>query len=608
VHTTRIRLPAPATARGRWWSRRLILLFLVLVSFGCSWAVFVTNRSSLQGFPYADAVAGFIAVSVALYSSMLIVLLASDYRPQRLLRTGVAVLFSAGLAVTLQVIGVRSLHLPPPVAGVGSVATAVAAFREAMRKVGRDQGNTLRSVSKHLADPRAAREMLEAATKALDSDRLHPGERATARINLARALVATSMADGFPDGLVPATDALRAVLADPPKDWLLSLEAAEELVGAMDIKAAKHGDPTGYREALDLLAEAAARSPRDAGAMSIVHRYTAEYRLTLAARLPPGPEAEAHADVALAELRQAIDAVTPVRRLMLAGLYAKLGQLLADRRQHLEDLDAGIELCRRGRRVARASRRARGLPDVILASLLIDRAWEAALSLDDAAAPSAVEAAAASARRDLAEATALARRVIRRDPSNRFDGLEGYALAQAALEELFGEVSRRPAVATAWRAAALASTQEAVTAMARVARAWVEWAEGTEEPRWCAEAYQHLMSLVPRTAAARYEPAERDRLLAGVQHSAEEAGYWLVGTGRLREAAVALELGRAVSISEVVARHRPELPELLARAGRPDLWRRYEAATAQYAGRHGPDAADPFSTAAQRVLREPSSS
>jgi peptidoglycan/LPS O-acetylase OafA/YrhL len=169
-----MRLPTPVTVRGRLWSRRLVFLVLGLVTLGCSWVVFVTNRSSLQGLPYADAVAGFVAVSVALYSGMLIVLLASDYRPQRLLRTGVAALFSAGLAVTLQVIGVRSLHLPPPVAAVGSVVTSVAVFREAMRKVGRDQGRTLTSVSKRLADPRAAREMLEAATKALDSEPRHP--------------------------------------------------------------------------------------------------------------------------------------------------------------------------------------------------------------------------------------------------------------------------------------------------------------------------------------------------------------------------------------------------------------------------------------------------
>jgi tetratricopeptide (TPR) repeat protein len=607
-----MRLPVPATARARKRLAVLVYLILGLVTMGCSWVVFVTNRSSLQGLPYADAVAGFVAVSVALYSGMLIVLLASDYRPQRLLRTGVAGLFSAGLAVTLQVIGVRSLHLPAPVAAVGSVVTSVAAFREALRKVGRDQGRTLGSVSKRLADPRAAREMLEAATRVLGSERLDPDERATARINLARALVATSMAEGFPDGLIPATDTLKAVLTgQPPKDWLLVLQAAEELVGAMDVKAAKHGDPTGYPDALELLAKAAKEAPDDAGAMATYHHLVAEYQLTLAGRQSAGHEAEAHADAAIAELRRAIAAVTPVRRLMLAGLYAKLGQLLGDRRKHQEDLEAGIELCRRGQRLARASRRARSLPDLALASLLIDRAWETALSVDESATEPTLEAAAASVRKDLGEATALARRVIRRDPSNRFDGLEESARAQAAWEGLFDEPSRRPAVAAAWREAALASTQEAMASMARVGRAWVDWAEATEEPGWCAEAYQHLMSLVPRAAATRYLPAERDRLLAGVQHRAEEAGYWLASTGRLREAAVALELGRAVSISEVVARERPELPELLARAGRPDLWRRYESAIAQYTGQEGPDAPDPFSTAAQRawsaydaVLRE----
>jgi CHAT domain-containing protein len=96
-----------------------------------------------------------------------------------------------------------------------------------------------------------------------------------------------------------------------------------------------------------------------------------------------------------------------------------------------------------------------------------------------------------------------------------------------------------------------------------------------------------------------------------VQHSAEEAGYWLAQADRLRDAAVALELGRAVSISEVVGRERPDLQQVLAQAGRADLWDRYEQATARYELGTGPHPSSPFSTSAQRawaaydvVLRE----
>jgi hypothetical protein len=605
-----VRLPIPPTARGRLRGRRLIYLALGGLTALCTAVVFVTTRSSLQGFAYADAVAGFVAISLALYSSMLIRLLGPDYRSHRSLQVGVAAAFSAGLAVTVHVIGVRSLRLPPTVAGAASVLGAGAAFRHALRKVSRDTGRTVAFHLKNLTASTAARPMAAAAEEALRSGRLQPEERKTALVNKARALIAGSMADGFPDSLVPATDTLEEVVGDPPKDWLLTLTAAEELVGAMDVKATKHGDLTGYPRALGLLADAAASAPPDAGAMASVHHLVAEYQLTLALRTP-GPPGDAHADAAIAELRQAIAAVPRHGRIMLPGLYAKLGQLLADRRREPGDLEAGIGLCRQGQRLARRNRRARALPDLTLASLLHDRADETARSIDESTPQAEVVAAASAVGNDLREATALLRRATRYSFSPR-DGLELYARVLATQEELFDERHRRPAVAAAWRAAGLASTREAgPSAMIRLGWAWVVWAEGTGEAGWCAEAYQHLLSLVPRAAASRYLPAEREQLLAGAQRSAEEAGYWLAQADRLRDAAVALELGRAVSISDVVGRDRPDLPQRLAKAGRADLWRRYEQAKARYDGPHEPDRPDRLSSAAQRawsqydaVLRE----
>jgi hypothetical protein len=481
------------------------------------------------------------------------------------------------------------LHLPRPAAATAAAVATLATFRPTLRKVGGDARRMLAAFPMSLRDDADAELMVEEARGALTMAGLTAEETRTARVNEARALIARSVADDAPDGLVPAADVLKGLVDDPPEDWLLMLTAAEELVEAMDVKAGKHGDMTGYPEALKVLWDAARWAPPDAAADASAHHLTAEYRMRLAGRAPPGPEADAHADAAIEELDQAIAAVTRVRQRMLPGLYAKLGRCLASRRKDPGDLDEGIALCRHGRRLARFRPQARALPDLLLATLLVDRAWET-----DMPAP--------SVRGDLREAAALLRPVVRHGPPGlRVDALSVRARVLAAEEEIFGEAHRRPAVAAAWRSAALASMRRSLAAMVWICLDWAGWAEGTGEARWCAEAYQHLMSLVPRAVAARYLAVERDRLLADVQYRAEEAGYWLASLGRVHDAAVALELGRAVSISEVVGRERPDLPRLLVQAGRHDLLRRYEQATATYAEPPGPDAPDAFSSSAQRA-------
>lgn len=104
----------------------------------------------------------------------------------------------------------------------------------------------------------------------------------------------------------------------------------------------------------------------------------------------------------------------------------------------------------------------------------------------------------------------------------------------------------------AWRR--LMSATEPVSERARLAAAWVEWAVGTREPELAAEAYQHLMSLVPLVVAERPEGGPRREVLAAAQEHTEEAAYWLARTGRYREAVVALETGRAVELSRTLSR------------------------------------------------------
>jgi CHAT domain-containing protein len=84
------------------------------------------------------------------------------------------------------------------------------------------------------------------------------------------------------------------------------------------------------------------------------------------------------------------------------------------------------------------------------------------------------------------------------------------------------------------------------------------------------------MALIPGAAATRYLAIERYNLLVDVQEHAEAAGYWLAEAHRVEEAVVALETSRAVSITEVVGRDRPELAARLT--AHPLLQERYERA------------------------------
>jgi len=105
-----------------------------------------------------------------------------------------------------------------------------------------------------------------------------------------------------------------------------------------------------------------------------------------------------------------------------------------------------------------------------------------------------------------------------------------------------------PETQQAWRR--LVTGAGSVAERAWLAAAWVAWAVRTREPDLAAEAYQQAMGLVPVMVAELPEGGGRERVLAAAQEHTEEAGYWLARTGRYREAAVVLETGRAVGLSQ----------------------------------------------------------
>ncbi len=251
---------------------------------------------------------------------------------------------------------------------------------------------------------------------------------------------------------------------------------------------------------------------------------------------------------------------------ILSHLHALRGWTLVQRDP--TQLDAGIADCRHGRAVARADRTPADLP---LARLLVEKALH-----QDTPAGEAVPL--------LREGRALCGQV----------GADADPVAQEAESALAvltgqGDLGSR---SQAWRTTVRRSRQAPVAARMRLATAWVRWALGTHEIELAAEAYHHLVSLIPEAVRIRYLAEAKTRILAVLREHTEEAGYWLALAGRFRDAAVALETGRAVALSTLIERDDPAVAKALQEAGRDDLLRRYRQVLAELDSREREPGAD----------------
>lgn len=228
------------------------------------------------------------------------------------------------------------------------------------------------------------------------------------------------------------------------------------------------------------------------------------------------------AERALNEAGRATDRLAAVLRPRIRATLAWL-HLLRDQDQ----VDAAIACCRAGGRRRTAA-------DTSLAKLLLWRARRPNTPDDRAVA-------------DVREAVRLARRGhrFRRRPgtAERLVLLE----ARSALDTLRGKQNVRRLRRT-WRESVAGAGS--VVDRTRLATGWVGWAVGTGDPQLAAEAYSELAALVPADVASRYGESARQRVLSAAQRHTEDAGYWLARTRRYREAAIALETGRAIGLSE----------------------------------------------------------
>ena len=386
--------------------------------------------------------------------------------------------------------------------------------------------------------------MPRAAGLSTDADRL---ARAYVDAKLAAGLITLSVSSTL-DGLPDAEALLQRSLASGNK--ILVIYATQWLLRARVLRARRTSDIDGLQEAVELRLDAAEALPRNAhsakacaladvadGVLVLAQRAQADGDEELAETLIG--EAAGHLDRAIAlEPRQ-----SPSRAelsIRTAWMRGRLGTC---------DLDAEIDRCRS------ALRR--------LAEWPVERKQAEYLALSDLLEIRA-ERQPSGATQDLVEAVQLCRAICD-------EGMPG-SPAVARLPALLDRTAA-PAgdIALAYRRAFDELGELAIGTAGRLAEEWAAWAAEQGWVSEAAEAHWRHIETVFRDARRRMTLRSQTRELAQVQGLTAQAGLWLLRAGRLREAAVALDLGRAVQMSARLHRAREDLAQRLDDIGQTAL-------------------------------------
>jgi CHAT domain-containing protein len=417
----------------------------------------------------------------------------------------------------------------------------------------------LRYQVSHYADVRVHRPLLLAdaadASELVDDCRAQlraPGLADTARmaveLNLAQGLIMLSMLSDSYDSLPDAQQIIERTLSEAKPGWVVA--AAMSLADAMMVKAHRCGDLDGLREALDVAVTAASAPPRRLEALAIALAGRSDGMRMLSDR------AEADGDTGHA-LRLYAEAVSDLehavslawgRRSLRARLTIQLAAISWGHPQR-GDLDASIERCRWALRRLRWRRlHAREAGCLALADLLRIRARRNPVL----------------ASSDLREAIGLCELFVERGRRRHqaLWQLAGLLDASGAEIAVVGETYRR---------AFEAQSAFSLGGASRLAAEWATWASGGRYVEHAAEAHWCWIGVVVEEARRRVVRSEQERELSHVQGLAADAAYWLVRASRTREAAVALDLGRALQLTQRMSRRHVDLEQRLVAAGRADL-------------------------------------
>lgn len=347
------------------------------------------------------------------------------------------------------------------------------------------------------------------------------------RIRQAETAVVAAKSSGSSQDLMRIVDDLTGLLSESGQRDVTCRWAAAVLAEAALVVTETGGDATVLLGAADRLADVGT-------ARSVAHLLRA--RTYLATSDAVSADTDGRLRAAMTELRRAAATTDRLTRLLLPEVHAALGWL------HVyldpDAIDSGIEQCRLGRAHGLGLRRGVTTADLTLARLLLRRALRPGTSLEQRV-DDIREAARLSRRQYWSRHADVRTHLVLNDALRAWDALADGPNAVVQL---------------GWRNAVRGSADAIPADRSRLAVAWVAWAVGVDDAELAAEAYLHLISLVPLDAASRHMPAERDEVLAAAQEHIEEAGYWLARAGRYRDAVVVLETGRAVTLTETTSR------------------------------------------------------
>lgn len=452
-----------------------------------------------------------------------------------------------------------------------SVLLAAASIFPVSRSFRRTMDDAMQDRVTHgasLESQQDADEMVDAARRVIDRPGLGESQRVAATVNLAHGLVTRSTLSGREDGLDEAVRLMAPIVTSGQGEPLAVFRAADELFTAMAVQAYKHGDLRGWQEALTLVSRAASRLPDELGAAAQVRLVEAFYEGFVAEAAADPAAATRHRAAAVAGLEELIRSGHEVTRaharVALAGLLGRPGA--SD-----DDLDRAIAMARAAAEGHRA-RRSVLHPGVVLAGLLLGRAARGGPSVTA----------------DTEEAANLCGRALDDD---HHAGTAAWTLAQtlslrdslglAALTVRRGRWRRDPVdVPAAFRLAFAEVGRWSDRDASQVAVAWAEWAIERDEPREAAEALWRLVPAVRTESTRRLTRPGREGVVASFQGATAEAGHWLARAGRLKDAVVAMECGRAILLGAPVRHVDPGVEAALVAAGRHDLWRHWlDAAT-----------------------------
>lgn len=333
----------------------------------------------------------------------------------------------------------------------------------------------------------------------------------------------------------------------------------------MVAKAQRSGDLTGYEDALRLLLEAATRaSPGRPGAWGEALSACAMCRFELSRLMEDAGHAERLYTEAVADAERALK-LSRQRSLARTQRTIELARIRGARVKG-SDLDEAIRCCRRALlllwRVGERQHRSDGY--LALAELLARRA--------ELASDRGADGISASLRitSDRQRATRLFALVLGDlAPLARIRHVE---LAQRLGAGGHAVTLFRPRLIRRLHQRRFAEQSRLATPLALdQAEGWVRWATEREDTQQLAEAHWGFIAAAVKESRRGIFWAQRERRLSRIQGQVAEAGASLVAAGRARDAAVALELGRAVLVTDRMHREPDELEERLVRAGRDDL-------------------------------------